>query len=481
VLLALLTLAAALPARAAPEPVPPSQPASQPASGPRRYTLNELLAKAREVYPGIEAGRYSLQAAEAQLSEARRAYIPQGTISTLLAPAPEVKCGLPDDMIAALGITPAQLADKHWRETHCLGTPSLPTPQLVGIKGVLARVDVNLVWPIYTFGKLSSAIDAARAGVSAGHGRIAQARAQVEIQLKQAYYGLKLARELTSTIEEGKEHVDKARKQIEEELDEGKGNATVTDLRRLQVISADIEARKLESERGAALALAAIRVLIPVGLPRDFDIDDEPLARPEAALKPLDEYQRLALSHRPEVKLLDAAVAARRAAVGVQKGTFYPDVLIVGSFSYAYTSSADTPQNSFFNNPLNGIGFGGGLALRLSWDYGLKLARLARVRAELAETGALRRQALGGIGLEVEKSRAELDEAQRRVDATHKGERAAMGWLNNVAQNLGMGLAETRDFSDALLAFFQMRLRYLQALYDAQIAHASLVKAAGAE
>ncbi|HEY3356938.1 MAG TPA: TolC family protein, partial [Polyangia bacterium] len=359
--------------------------------------------------------------------------------------------------------------------------PAKPTPRFVGFAGIFLRTEVNLAWPIYTFGKLSSAIEAARAGVTAGQGRLAQARAQVELQLKQAYYGLKLARELKGTIDEGKGHLDSAYKQIKEQLDEGKGAATVTDLRRLQVLLADVDSRRLEVLRGEALALAGLHALIPVGLPRDFDIDEEPLEGPPEAVKPLDDYLHVASMRRPEVKMLDAAVAARRAAIGVQKGTFYPDVLLVARFSYAYTSSADTPQNSFFSNPLNGLGFGGGLALRLSWDYGLKLARLSKARAELLETQALRRQALGGIDLEIAKARLELDEAQHRIDVTHKGERAAQAWLNAVAQNFGIGLAETRDFSDALMAFFQMRLRWLQALFDAQIAHASLIKAAGAE
>jgi outer membrane protein TolC len=453
-------------------------PAAPPQSGPVRLTLPQLLAKAREVYPGIAAGRYSLQAAEAQLSEARRAWIPQGTLDGLAAPAPEIRCGMPSDIIVQGGQHPE---DKAWREAHCLDTPTLPTAQLVGIRGIFVRAELNLAWPVYTFGKLSSAIDAAHAGVLAGQGKLAQARATVEQQIRQAYYGLKLAREIRGTVKEGKGYLDDAMKKIKEELESGKGNATVTDLRRLQVLVAEVDSRSLEVDRGEALALASLRVLIPTGLPRDFDVDEEPLAQPGAEVKPLDYYVDLAHSRRPELKLLDAAVAARKAAVGVQQGSFYPDLLLVGRLSYAYTSSADLPQNAYYNNPLNGFGFGGGIALRLTWDYALKLARLSRARAELAETGALRRQALGGIDLEVAKARLELEEAQRRVELTHRGERSANAWINTVAQNFAIGLAETRDFSDALMAFFQMRLRWLQAIYDAQIARAALIKAAGTE
>jgi outer membrane protein TolC len=44
-----------------------------------------------------------------------------------------------------------------------------------------------------------------------------------------------------------------------------------------------------------------------------------------------------------------------------------------------------------------------------------------------------------------------------------------------------VGLAETKDFSDALLAFFQSRMRHLQGLYDYNIAVASLTRVAGVD
>jgi outer membrane protein TolC len=478
---ALPAFVGALPAGATQGDAEPAA-AAPPSSGPPRLTLPQLIAKVREVYPGIQAGRYSLDVAQAQLLEARMAFVPQGTIEGLAAPAPRIDCGLPGDLAQALGVGPddPRLKDPTWRAQHCLTTPSMPTPRLVGISGIFLRGEINLAWPVYTFGKLSAALDAAHAAVSAGEGRVAQARAQVELELRRAYYGLKLARELKATVDEGRGHLESALKQTQRELEEGKGSTTVTDLRRLQVLVAEVDARRLEILRGEALALAGLRALVPVGVPRDFDVDEEALDRPETA-RDTPETWDSARRRRPELRLLDAAVAVRRASLDLVSASFYPDLLLVGRLSYAYTSSADTPQNSFYSNPLNGMGFGGGLAFRLTWDYGLKIARLRRARAELGETLALREQALGGIRLEIEKARLDLEEAQTRVDTLRRGEKAAQAWLNTVAQNFALGLAETRDFSDSLMAFFQMRLRWLQSLYDAQIAHASLLRAVGRE
>jgi outer membrane protein TolC len=80
----------------------------------------------------------------------------------------------------------------------------------------------------------------------------------------------------------------------------------------------------------------------------------------------------------------------------------------------------------------------------------------------------------------VRKAYGELTEAQARTEAVHKGERAGKAWISAVAQNFAVGLAEARDLSDALVAFFGMRARYLQAVYDFNIATSTLARATGA-
>ena len=48
-----------------------------------------------------------------------------------------------------------------------------------------------------------------------------------------------------------------------------------------------------------------------------------------------------------------------------------------------------------------------------------------------------------------------------------------------MAQNFTVGLAEARDLSDALVAFFPMRARYLQSVFDQNVA-AALTRATSA-
>jgi len=73
-----------------------------------------------------------------------------------------------------------------------------------------------------------------------------------------------------------------------------------------------------------------------------------------------------------------------------------------------------------------------------------------------------------------------VSEAKQRVATMEKGEKAGKVWISAVAQNFAVGLAEARDLSDALVvAFFGMRTRYLQAVYDLEVALPSLARATG--
>ena len=132
-------------------------------------------------------------------------------------------------------------------------------------------------------------------------------------------------------------------------------------------------------------------------------------------------------------------------------------------------------MSHYFNSRSAGVA----AALRMQLDLGPKIARARKFSAEAEEVDYRRSEALGGIMLEVRKTYGEATEAAARVAAMAKGEKAGKAWISAVAQNFAVGLAEARDLSDALVAFFGMRTRYLQAVFDLNIARSALTRATG--
>jgi outer membrane protein len=445
------------------------------------YNLHEILAMARKGNPGLAAGAQATASIEAQLLEAKRSWMPTGELNSMVAPTMAIRCTEPDpDNPGEFRINP----DKTYRENNCVRTSFNYTTSswadaITNIRGVFTRTEIKLVQPIYTFGKISAGVAAAESGVKASQSRQSGLVADLELSVRKAYWGAKLAREILATLQEGKGYLEQAQKKIDDELADGSGDASVTDRLRLRTMRAEIEARILEAKRMSDLAHGGLRALIGPTAPADLDVDEAELAGLTIPSRTLEQYEEGALQFRPEVKALEHMVAAKRALAQVEQRRQYPDLVLIGTAAYAYASAIDTPHNAFAYNPYNSTGAGVAAGLRMPLDLGVRNAHAAKFRAEAEEADQKRREALAGISFEVEKAHTELKEAEERMQVVQKGEKAGKQWIAAIAQNLAVGLAEAKDFSDALLAFFQARIRYLQSIHDYNVAVASLSRATG--
>jgi outer membrane protein TolC len=440
----------------------------------KKYTLNELLELARSQNPGLRAGAAATHAMQAQVLEAKRNWYPQGDLTSFVAPVPRVEC-------EGAGLT--VFSDQTMREQNCITTNASPSHgalnYLTNFAGAYSRTDLKLVQPIWDFGKIAAGVSAAEAGVTVTTGRQDGARADVELNVRKAYWGLKLARELRSMLEEGQGYLDSAQKKIEKQLADGSGNATVSDRLRLRTVRTEIEVRLLEAKRLEEVARSGLRALLNLDPAEDLDVDDEDFEALSVPAHPLAYYEEQAQLSRPEVRTLEYAVKAKRALANLEHRKLYPDLVLIGQLSFAYAPTIDSPQNAFANNPFNGYGGGIAAAVRMPLDFGPKLARGDRTRAEAEEVEARRQEALSGVGFEVSKAFLELSEAETRLDEVRKGEKAGKAWVAAVSQNFALGLADSRDFSDALLQSFKMRTFALQAVYDLNVSTATLSRATG--
>ena len=428
-----------------------------------RYTLEQLVKMAHRAYPGLEAARHAIGAMEQQVYRARWGWLPQGTVKGLLAPAPELHC------LDAGGQRNA---------AQCVQTTSVDV-DAINISGVMGRIVLEVGMPLYTFDKLGSAKRAAAAGLEIKKAQLQAAEDDLELKLTQAFWAVKLAREMLYTVNEGRKYLDKALDRIERQLDEDEGDATVTDLLRLKTAAAEIDARTAEAEKLEALTLAGLATLTGQRA-GSFDLDKAVLALQPGKLGPVATYVDLAKQNRPEVRLLQWAVRARRAAADLETARFFPDFLLVGTLGYGATNSVDDPENAFYSDPFNFVSAGFGLALSWKLDTIQQVGKLRAARAEAAETEARQKEALAGIDLEIRGEHIGISEALKRLEATKRGQKAARSWLVATAQNLDAGLAEPKDLTDALLAYFQLRLRNLQAIFDINVGWAKLGKAVGA-
>jgi outer membrane protein TolC len=345
--------------------------------------------------------------------------------------------------------------------------------------GPFFQVGVNATVPLWTFGKLSSAKRAAEAQARVGEWDVEKERQQVRIDVKRAFFGVALARDMLHLASETLGKLDEVIASIQHRLDRGDVSVEETDKLRLQVSRDELVARIADAKRGEAAGTAALRFY--TGVQTDFDVLDEPLARPPTPLPPIIEYLAAARTRRADVNRARAGVVARDAQLGSARANLLPNFGLGLRFDWAVAPGVEAPLGGFDPGAANRLQ--GGAAFGIDWSLDLlsKNARVHQAEANLAEARALEHLALGGSATEVEVAYAAAVEANTRESGWDQAVHRAKGWIASVQDAIDLGNKDERTLVEPLRIFVFARANQLQALMDTLMTRAELTRLSGWE
>jgi len=456
--------------------------AAKPGSG-RRLDLLTLWSMAEGRFPGLIAARRGIDAARHTRNEQIFLRLPSADMSGILSWSPSVKCKSTEEMVAeatAAGRPTAGLigGPDHCTETNIAQTLNASTIQnYLPFYGALVQLNIRITQPLYTFGKLTAAWDLGQVGVDLAAASADGTRLDHQVLLLKAFFGLRTARAALETVQEGHDQVVKWLKQMDSDLEAGRGSASEIDLMRLKVAESQIEVILIDLERTIASTLAALRYLVQ---DPEVDIDDQELVVWHDEREPLDFYLDAALRNRPELKTLRATGQGAHLYKKLRIAELLPSFGLVVNFGYGYAGGVQDPNHGFMSR-LNYLGVGAALGMNWGLDLGPKIARLQRAVADVNIFESRRRELLGGGALEIERAYNDVREAQRRLIASETAERRARGWLQGIKQSIDVGTAEGRDMNDALRTYFDQHVAVLRATNDVNVACAALRRVAGLE
>lgn len=450
-------------------------------AGGRKLGIQELWELADRQFPGLLAGRASVRSARYQHDEQRWLKLPSGEFNGYLTWSPSLKCKSAQELGYLMDTDPLGNplgGPNNCRETNAAQTLDSTTwRNYLPIYGVLLRLDMRVVQPLFTFGKLDAASGLGKVGVTLAQAQTDGQRLDHALNLVRAYFGLKTARAAYETVKEGQSEMNKWVKQIDKDLEAGKGSYTEIDLMRMKVAESQIELGVVDVERTLASTLAALRYLVADS---SVDVDDGELDLWQEERQPLSHYLDAALRLRPELRTLHATGEGARLYRKLRIAEFLPDFGLIMNFSYGLATGVEDANHAFMNR-LNFVGAGIGLGMRLGLDFGPKAARLQKAIADINVFEARKREALGGGALEIERQYNDLIEAQRRLKANEAAERRARGWLHGIRQNIDVGTAESRDMIDALRTYFELHINVLKSMNDVNVQAATLRRLCGLE
>jgi outer membrane protein TolC len=419
------------------------------ASHTRVLSLKRCLELAALNYPKVQEARARLDQKRAQLDQAYTAPYSDFT------------------MTGALGLAPTVRGSSVYSpDTDKALTSRMGLGWQLGVTGAI---------PLWTFGKITNLWDAADAQVKVGEHEIKKEQNDVKLNVRRAYYGVQLARDALTLLNEAAARIDKYLGPLEKKVQSGDGDDI--ELLKLKMYRADLEARQSEATRQEAIALSGLRYLAGDG--PDVDVRDEPLRQLSHRLGPLARYLSAAQLYRPEVNMARAGVLAREAQVRMERSKFFPDLALGLSFSYSAAPLIEDQRNPFVKDNANYLSYGAALVLKYRLDFLPQSARLAQANAQLEEQRATERYALGGVGTEVEQAFREAEDAARRLDAYTRATSYAKQWLVQVQEGIDVGTFEDQDIVDPAKEYATKRFLQMNATFDYNVALARLALATG--
>jgi len=419
------------------------------AAEPPKLTLEQVIAKAL-ASPRAAIADSDAAGAAARVDEADAARLPRGKATAFGTLSPDIRCS----------------------DATCTRTE--PTDFAFRFSGLFGSAQLDITQPLYTFGKISHARRAARAGLDAQRALADEAAGDLAVDAARAYWGVKTARELGGMLDDGIEEIDKALKELGERSGgkgKGKPEISIQDRQRVAVLLAEAKVQRAEAQQAEGEALAGLRALTGVA---DADLDDAQLAPVERTVP-----------EHPGVERRPQAIAARTGAhaadelAGMATSQYFPDIAIVASGVAAAAQGAQDPPSVFANDPYNRLGLGVVIGLQWTLEPWTVAARVEKARADARKAHAQSDLAAIGARYDADQAAADATAAHAKIEAAATGEQAARTWLASVLQAEAIGTAESRDLADAYIAWFQMRARWAQAVFQWNVAVVRLDRAAG--
>jgi outer membrane protein TolC len=422
---------------------------------PRAYSLAEILAFADRNHPAVWAARARLSAVRAQLDEAK------------WAPFFQWGANVTTGVLPALGGTLLYGSPPVTQRTQAQFSTVEPFFQF-GLSGAI---------PLYTFGKITSIRDAAEAGVRVSEWDVEKFRQQVRMDCRRAYFGIQMARDAKYVIDEAISRLDKGIDGIKKKLEAHDKSVAEWDRFRLEVFREEVVARTGEIVKAELHAMAALRFL--TGIQTAFEIPDEPLKRPDRPLAPIASYLQAARLFRPEINMARAGVIARSHMVDHQRAKLFPDIGLGLGANFGNAPSAIPMTTAWIADPFNYFGYAALIGVRWNLDLLPQQARIAHAEAQLEETRALERLALGGTMVEVEQAYGSVLEAKIKEEAWNRAEHKAKTWISTIQDNIDLGTLTENHLLEPLRAYGFARVNHLYALMDLNVNMSQLAWVSG--
>lgn len=334
--------------------------------------------------------------------------------------------------------------------------------------------------PLTTFGKIQLAQVLAGHGLDAEKQKTIQKKNEIILRINKLYFGMLLAKDLRKLLRDAVRHLEsEINRRGEGEESENPRNPV--DLVRLKLYRFEILTRLSQLEKKDYIAKHAMR--IQMGLPRgtDFKLVEGHLRPVDFNLRDFDHYLKSSQKFRPKNRLVDIGLKAKEAEYRLEKRKVAPDIGFGGFFEFGVTTNTiqGLQLTDDFNDPFNFSRAGVGLRIKGKWNPKRHRDKVRQKRAEYFKVAMEKRAADEGLELDIRDAYVDVQQNGKNLENARQAMKTARQYVFLTKTNVDIGVGNKKDHADSLQAYLLSRGRYLEAVFNYNVAVATLQQKAG--
>lgn len=326
---------------------------------------------------------------------------------------------------------------------------------------------INVSWPIWTFGKVEGAIDAARYQKNIADLDVYKTEADTKLAAVQAYYqyleAVKLAEVQAQSVTDYASHLNNVQQQFDA------GIVAKLDVLSSNVSLANAKQKSIAADNTRDVAEANLNNIMRVPMNTTLNPLDRNFPEPEFDLT-MEQAILMAQKYRWELVEADYGVRAAEASLRSAKAGYFPTVSVGGGYSWKEASVTAVDKDDWAVQ--------GGLSWSL-WDGGATQASVKKADAAVKTAQETLLQAREKIELEVRQDYLNVLSYKEQIRAAEASVAQAEEAYKIATVRYSSGVGINLDVLDAELALNTARTNYITALYNYNIGLATLEHAMG--
>lgn len=328
---------------------------------------------------------------------------------------------------------------------------------------IFTRAELEAVQPVYAWGALQKAVQAAEAGAVAAEQEFLAKRSGMEVRLAELFMSYQLVLELEAILADAQETLDQVSDQIQEMREEENPDLAEKDVFQFEIFQSEFKVQQVElRERMAQVQRIWEHILGAKGV-RPDPMALEPM---DVELAPFDHYQSRAMVQRPEIQGVRAGQEAMQHALDATQARQYPMLYLGMTASFANTPNRPRQSNPFIINNTNFLSGAIGFGIRQNLNFGQSNNQVERQRIESRRMDDLEEALSEGILLELSERYMDASVARQKVASVEEALGTTRNWVRHEQLNYDYGFGNVEDLLEAVKKELELRVELKQNVFE---------------